>query len=92
MKDLDYRIEDKEVLHNNFWIISEEITENENAIATNTSDIAANTSDVATKATITRGTGAPSGGSDKDLYIDDTGGSEKLYVNVNGTWKYTALT
>ena len=44
------------------------------------------------KANISRGTGAPSGGSDMDIYVDDTPAAEKLYVNINGSWKSTSLT
>ncbi len=39
---------------------------------------------------MTTGSGAPSGGSSGDLHTDTT--NNRLYVNVAGTWKYTALT
>lgn len=42
------------------------------------------------KANITSGAGAPGSDLDDDLYVDTT--NNRLYVNVNGTWKYTALT
>ena len=41
------------------------------------------------KANMSTGSGAPSGGSNGDLYIDTAAG--RLYVNAAGTWKYTVL-
>lgn len=41
------------------------------------------------KANISSSTGAPGGGGHNDLYIDN--GANRLYVNVNGVWKYTVL-
>ena len=42
------------------------------------------------KANISAGSGAPSGGTANDLYIDIS--ASRLYVNVAGTWKYVTLT
>jgi hypothetical protein len=43
-----------------------------------------------TRAVITKGNGAPAAGNEADLHIDYQ--NNRLYANVNGTWKYTALT
>jgi len=82
MKDLNFQSFDKD-MQIALQIIKETIEVNEALIST--LQIIQ-----ATKATISRGTGAPSGGNDKDLYIDDS--TDRLYININGTWKYTALT
>jgi hypothetical protein len=36
------------------------------------------------------GSGAPSGGSDGDIYVDTT--NNRLYIKIAGTWRYSALT
>ena len=45
--------------------------------------------EINTKAKISSGSGAPSGGSAGDLYVDTA--ADRLYVNVAGTWKYATL-
>lgn len=76
MKDLNFKDIKEKPIRDDIQIIKGAIEDNED--------------DIDTKPTITRSSIAPTGGNDKDLHVDDS--ANRLYVNVNGTWKYTSLT
>jgi len=82
MKELDLQ-QLEEQIRIDFEIVRDEIIENENDISSLKD----------TRATISRGTGAPGSSETVDLWVDETVSSEKLYVKQSdGSYKYVALT